>query len=422
MSDELNIVTTCWKRLEDCHMFWHEADKNYFDPEKFRQFVQTYITTFRTVTFIIQKQKDNIPYFDTWYAKHRLDMQSDIIMEWLKNTRNDIEKKGDLQTNSLVRVELIASYFEKDYLVLDQNDQCLFFSFNQLLESAKTKLKNIDYINDGVFRISRRWVANTYAEEELLNLCSYGFQKLFLILKDLSSYLNVDYKLKNCEVTNLEIPQCLTCQRTIHSETYSVKDLHLIEAHAEKVISPAKRKEAAQKRYKELFKNKDAVKLELYGTKEEFVRDYFEKVIKPLFMHDGHHHTMFLLMKDGVQVGGPIRFKGNGIPKHLLMKEAAKVVAASSCNSIMYISESSHMEYDLLKIAPELKECLDLIYLDKEGTLIALNSDILRYGDQSNLGPTEMLPNFVPNILSAIYNMSPRSMQVCRIISAIASI
>ncbi|WP_395646282.1 hypothetical protein [Terricaulis sp.] len=56
------------RRLEDVHRFWHQAKEAYFDPDAFRAAIQAAIQNARTVTFVLQKNKDLIPDFDNWYA------------------------------------------------------------------------------------------------------------------------------------------------------------------------------------------------------------------------------------------------------------------------------------------------------------------------------------------------------------------
>jgi hypothetical protein len=59
--------------------------------------VNNAIQTARTITFLIQKNKATINDFDRWYAKNVLDrFGGDSIMNWLKESRNYIEKEGDL--------------------------------------------------------------------------------------------------------------------------------------------------------------------------------------------------------------------------------------------------------------------------------------------------------------------------------------
>ncbi len=101
------------RRLEDVHQLWHEAERNYFDPEGFRLAAQNAIQTLRTVTFILQKHKHDIPDFDAWYEGWRSRLGADDLMRWMVQARNKIEKQGDLEANSFVRAEIIASYLEE---------------------------------------------------------------------------------------------------------------------------------------------------------------------------------------------------------------------------------------------------------------------------------------------------------------------
>jgi hypothetical protein len=57
------------RRLEDVHQQWHQAEKSYFEPGGFRLSIQTAIQTLRTVTFVLQHQKNMIPDFDAWYGE-----------------------------------------------------------------------------------------------------------------------------------------------------------------------------------------------------------------------------------------------------------------------------------------------------------------------------------------------------------------
>lgn len=56
------------RRLDDVHRQWHQAEGAYFDPEQFRVAIQTAIQTLRTVTFILQNKKGEIPDFEVWYG------------------------------------------------------------------------------------------------------------------------------------------------------------------------------------------------------------------------------------------------------------------------------------------------------------------------------------------------------------------
>ncbi len=98
------------RRLEDAHQHWHRAEQAYFNPEPFRVAIQTAIQTLRTVTFILQNKKQNIPEFDAWYGDWQEKLKSDSLMRRMVEARNKIEKRGDLEVHSFVRAEIVASY------------------------------------------------------------------------------------------------------------------------------------------------------------------------------------------------------------------------------------------------------------------------------------------------------------------------
>src|SRR5260221_11565528 len=86
------------QRLADTHRLWHQAEATYFDPDGFRLAAQNAITTLRSVTFILQKHKEIIPGFNTWYGdikkKTHGDWQkrlhADPLMRWMCDARTKI--------------------------------------------------------------------------------------------------------------------------------------------------------------------------------------------------------------------------------------------------------------------------------------------------------------------------------------------
>ncbi len=101
------------RRLDDAHRLWHQAERAYFDPEEFRVAIQGAIQTLRTVTFILQKNKAVIPDFDAWYDPWQERLKGDVLMRWMVEARNKIEKQGDLEAQSIVRAEVIASHLNE---------------------------------------------------------------------------------------------------------------------------------------------------------------------------------------------------------------------------------------------------------------------------------------------------------------------
>src|SRR5882762_8060466 len=110
----MDAVTPWYKRLKDLRQLIYQADQTYFEPDLFRLNVNNAIQTARTVTFMIQKNKETIKDFDAWYGRNVLEpFSQDRIMKWLKESRNHIEKEGDLDINSRCDLETIFSYTDR---------------------------------------------------------------------------------------------------------------------------------------------------------------------------------------------------------------------------------------------------------------------------------------------------------------------
>jgi hypothetical protein len=96
-------------RMEDVHTLWHHALDNYFDPQRFRASLQSCIIQLRSVTFLLQKNKDSIPDFDNWYKPWQDRMRSNALMRWAIDSRNIIEKQEDLETYSRISAKIVAN-------------------------------------------------------------------------------------------------------------------------------------------------------------------------------------------------------------------------------------------------------------------------------------------------------------------------
>jgi hypothetical protein len=89
------------RRLRDLARLLCNCGDTYFSPDLFRQNINQFLQTSRTVTFIIQKNKADVPAFDQWYQAQVLtSWAGDSVMTWAKDARNVIEKEGDLEMHS----------------------------------------------------------------------------------------------------------------------------------------------------------------------------------------------------------------------------------------------------------------------------------------------------------------------------------
>jgi hypothetical protein len=176
-------------RLKQANSLWHQALDNYFVPDRFRIAAQGFITTSRTVTFIVQSHKNGIPEFDAWYESQRERFASDAVMVWAKNARNKIEKQSDLETLSQSRVELIAAYAWNP--ITHWAPASVFASLDDIRRAIPTRYLDKHVIENGILSIERRWVDIELPDHEILDAMAHVYGQLAKMLISLYEHLSV---------------------------------------------------------------------------------------------------------------------------------------------------------------------------------------------------------------------------------------
>lgn len=188
--DKGTLMKPWEKRLKDLAHLLSTCAMTYFDPDLFRMNVNQFLQTSRTVTFIIQKNKDSIPDYCTWYPTNiEQPWRLDALMTWAKDSRNQIEKEGDLELHSTLRASLIFSYLrEHDEVVETGNSELLHANVKRLIRIAQRKLPT--GISDAaVIKIERHWVTASLSNWELLHALSYIYSRMYKCCFDLATHL-----------------------------------------------------------------------------------------------------------------------------------------------------------------------------------------------------------------------------------------
>lgn len=178
------------RRLRDLAQLLRNCGETYFSPDRFRQNINQFLQTSRTVTFIIQKNKGNIPEFDAWYKAAVLQpWHADSVMSWAKDARNVVEKEGDLEMYSTLQVAILYSYeSDEDMIIEVTRKELLQASIEQLIKLARTELPP-ELLASAVLKTQRKWVANTLPDKELIYALTYVYSQLYGVCRSLSKHL-----------------------------------------------------------------------------------------------------------------------------------------------------------------------------------------------------------------------------------------
>lgn len=178
------------RRLRDLAQLLQNCSETYFSPDRFRQNTNQFLQTARTVTFIIQKNKSDIPDFDLWYKNNVLKpWATDPVMSWAKDSRNIIEKEGDLDMQSTLHASVLYSYESAEDMVVETTrKELLKADIDKLCRVAKSKLPP-GIADAAVLKIERRWIANSLPGKELIYSLTYAYARLHEVCSALASHL-----------------------------------------------------------------------------------------------------------------------------------------------------------------------------------------------------------------------------------------
>jgi len=156
-------------------------EENYFDPNRFRLELNSFIQEARNVTFILQKKKSELPGFEAWYSSWQEKLKADPILRWIVDSRNRITKQGDLEIRSECNVVFMTDWTD---------EFTRRFNANPLVPSlilAKQVLSKIPpelLSEESLISIERKWIDNNLPTTELLQATGHALRVLSELIYD----------------------------------------------------------------------------------------------------------------------------------------------------------------------------------------------------------------------------------------------
>ncbi|ODT72218.1 MAG: hypothetical protein ABS75_05355 [Pelagibacterium sp. SCN 63-23] len=330
------------KRLADLHTQWHQAEAAYFQPDAFRLAIQSAIQTARTVSFVLQKNKAAIPNFEAWYGRWQAELGSIPLMTWMLNTRNFIEKEGDLTINSVVRAEIIGSHLENGprYEISAR----LFDTPWKIIKRIPNTAYGDHLRAHGTFQIQRRWVENTLPEYELLDAVGIAFGHLCRLVGDAHKQVGLKSALSEKAAPDGRLP-CMIGSEVDRSQRYYLSNGRPVDFERKGVKIREGDMEMSRKRY-----GQDPAKIfSPFGSSlDEQQKSLFANA-RTLLLRDGFHELMCFLFKERHPVGIiTLRPDVHG-DKYLMMRGLADEVAKTGADGLILMSETWQAPYDPAK-------------------------------------------------------------------------
>jgi hypothetical protein len=336
----------------------------------------TFLTYARTITFLIQKDKEKIPNFNAWYQKHVIESwKNEPIMTWAKEARNSIEKEGDFEHYSELNVSLIFDNLEESDIIIKQNKENIIkANIDKLLKFAELSLPK--WISeDAVIKIERRWVATSLPDVELLQAFVFIFAQHHRVCSALADHLGA--KLDKDIHNPGDFDNSIAGSKRITYIKYAdrrIAHFKSIRQHRDpKFIIPV-----------ELESSMEEIKAQGQPQTLAELVNLQAIIAKSIFEHQGSYlPTLMLFDEQFSAIDQSSVMLDDRATKFMFWRMAADKIAYLGASSIIWISEYWNRKGDFSsnpawKEFPITGEGLCVIGLDKHGELIEKTWDIAR--------------------------------------------
>jgi hypothetical protein len=316
-------------------------EENYFDPDRFRMSLNSFIQEARNVTFILQKNKKELLRFEEWYAGWQEKLKADKILRWIVDSRNRITKQRDLEIKSQCFIVFTADWTDE----LTRR-----FHGNPLVPTpvlARQILMQLpkELISDeSLICIERKWVDSSLPETELLQVTGHALRVLSELMHDAHNSLvapnypdfkcphsakladakqNYSFELANAEelrkvwmrADNLELTRYSLRANTLETNGFEAEKIRYAEILPElKQIGAPNDLESAIKHYK--------------------------LVSKQILIKDGFHLSMvFAMSADGKRFYNVGLKMDDRAGKHIAIRRVASLLAQDSIRWAVMVGE-----------------------------------------------------------------------------------
>jgi len=334
------VLNNVEKRWIDSWDLWIYCAKAYCNPESFRLNLNNCIQTLRSITWILQKSKSDIPGFNEWYDKWQSQMRSDQILKWLHDSRNRIVKEGDLILFSKAKIAIVTSWLEPPSIEIEIPP---FTKTNDFVRVISERISVKPSYLDAILRVERKWVDSELPKKELLEALAHTFRFLTEILLNAHESLPKDKHVEKCSwyyaynSQKSQIHGGMNSFDWYRTSWFDLKNNEFVDIQ-ENVIS---KKLLPIKELKERYSNclssiekfKDAKSL------NEEAKIYFE-MAKGVLKRDGHHSPIAIIgYPNGSKKIYSLVFKDKS-DKILVIHKLANTLKSTGAITLILISES----------------------------------------------------------------------------------
>ncbi|MDQ3196224.1 MAG: hypothetical protein M3Q32_07625, partial [Pseudomonadota bacterium] len=315
-------------------------------------------------------------------------MREDPLMAWSVEARNRIVKQGDLKLHSILRVSIVASYFEHEVPFLQYEATPKLTSAKILRDVQKAPMP-LKVMRHGYLRLERRWVANDLPSHELLGVLSHCWEFLSKLLQDAPG---VHEATKDSPLSAEGLPPCMVEDPELRSLWVKLATGEASSLTFEPVVLDPTKKEALLEKY-EVRSVKALSSLE-DASLRELAQHYFS-LAKIVLRKDKYHILLVVLILRNNSIKLLQLQPEDQADKYRLWRQVAVEVKRSRARALIAISEAWNATFDPAHPFrhavdyPNRREVLHVIAASDAGETLALIAPFERRDGEIVFGEDE---------------------------------
>ncbi|MEN9582491.1 MAG: hypothetical protein RL641_445 [Candidatus Parcubacteria bacterium] len=344
-------LDTAYNRLDEAHRAWHTALNGYHRIEDFRAGINTAIQALRNLTFALQKQKDSLPDFDTWYGSWQEKMRDNPLLKELHEARSIIVKQEDLKLYSVGTARTKGWVdFQKMTFTFDPTSDSYdvakgfydtYVIHLPIAEEVKQRL---------IFEFERKWIYNKLPNDELLDAIAQAYRFFSAMLKDAEIKFSIsprenkstgDYC--SAELNDDEQLRCMILTPQERCLSFSFKDGGILTIQTGSISRSEADLRKVHDRYGDFWESEDILSL-LEGTfPDEYPFDemkLFAQVALSNLKRDGHLiPTSFIFNEKGTApmiISHPFQ---NQESKVMVIDKVASAIIKNKAKFVLMVAE-----------------------------------------------------------------------------------
>ena len=407
------------RRLDDAAKLWGKASDSYFDPDEFRVHLQACIQAFRSVTWILQSHKHAIAHFDVWYAGWQDVMRADPILRWLVEARNKIEKRGDLDAKSILRVTGSGSWFDGKEIEKELPPKTRPGEISLILRRFS---RNQTVDDEAILKVERRWLDSEMPDAEILDALCHCYLVMRKLLRDAHEKLAVPAAGK-CNFydaatrTNEELPEFMMTAQQPRVSWIRLKDGASVTIQQTSQIFTRKDIEETKAQNRYGFDKNFGQKLKDAKSFQDVCVVWFQHS-KRMLEVDGYLNPTALIMTDKSMQIQQLRMSDR-TDKHMVMRHVADSCKRMDAVSVMIINEAWTAPAEFAAKGkhaidcPQRGEAAVLHGLTRSGEAISCINHFTRQGGKVVFGEDDVTEGEIPNIMAPfakVWNLNHKKM------------